>query len=142
MSDMSTSFLKAFFFFTKGIFARICRVYYITSHALKLSSSILSLQPPTPSFPRGRASSPAHRTFQCPCTRTPSWSAWPQAIPGPSSPGAERTASLLMFTTPKCWETGTSLSPTSSPSMEGSICAEPPLPAREIILLLLPMSPC
>lgn len=100
------------------------------------------LQPPTPSFPRGHASSPDHRTFQCHCTRMPSWSAWPQAIPDPSSPGAEQTASLLTFTTPKCWETATSSSRTSSPSMEESICAEPPHPARETLLWLQPTSQC
>lgn len=90
-------------------------------------------QPPAPSSPTGHASLLGHRTSQCRCTKMPSWSAWPRAIPDPSSPGAVQTASLLMFTTLKCWEMATSSSQTSSPSMEACTCAEPPPLERETI---------
>lgn len=90
-------------------------------------------QPPAPSSSTGHASLLGHRIFQCHCTKMPSWSAWPRAIPDPSSPGAVQTASLLMFTTLKCWETVTSSSRTSSPSMEECTCAEPPPLEHETI---------
>lgn len=101
-----------------------------------------SLQLPAPGSSRGLASSLGRRTFQHRCTRVPSWSAWPQAIPDPSSPGAGQTASLLMFTTPECWETATSWSQILNPSMQECMCAEPPLLAHEIIRLPQPTSLC
>lgn len=100
------------------------------------------LQPPARCVCRGHASSRRRRTAQCPCTTLPSWSAWPPATPDPSSPGAEPTASPSTFTTPKCWETATLSSWTSSASTAGCTCAGPPLPARATTPSRQPTSLC
>lgn len=88
------------------------------------------LQPLAPCVHRGPVSSHRRRTARCHCTRLPSWSAWQPAIPHLSSLGAEPTASPSTFTTPKCWETETSSSQTSSASTAASTCAGPPPLAR------------
>ena len=75
---------------------------------------------------RGPESSLDLRMSQFLFTKLWCWSVWPQAIRGPSSPGAALTVNPSMCTTPKCWAMGTWLLLMSIPSTVESTSAGPP----------------